>query len=678
MLKQGQRLVAISTALGDDELVFYRAKIQESLGRPFTFTVEMISENDSISLDDMLGTNATIRLETENDPRYFNGIISDFYQESAQATRYIAVMRPWFWLLNLSSNCRIFQNKNYPDIIKHIFDELGFSDYEDKLTGSYDVNEYVVQFNETDFNFISRIMEQEGIYYYFAHTDGQHVLTLVDDNAILPTAGELTYREATSKNVQFQMEVIRSWKNTRQLRSGGIRLKAFDFATPTKNLEAITSDPKTDTMSPFEHYHYPGNYNEPASGQDYTRILMERENVGYEVKSALSNVRTLFAGHQFSLIDHPREDQNSDYIVTRFDCTLNSDDYAAQEHHNEQPLFTSSFRAVPTNVPFRTQMLARKPKMTGPQTALVVGPSGEEIHTDEFGRIKVIFHWDRESQADENSSCWIRVAQTWAGKGWGSQYIPRIGQEVLVDFLDGDPDKPIVVGSVYNGGTMPPYELPANATFSGVKSNTSKGGGGFNELRFEDKKGEEQIFVHGEKNQDINIKNDCFEMIGHNRHLIVKNDQLERVDNNRNEEVKADHIEKIGKDRHLKVAGKEAKKITGSLSLTVVGDVAQVFKKNHSQEITDDSYIKATNICIEATDNITIKVGGSFIAIDSNGIKIGTKGDIALDADGNTNIDAGMNINVKAGINAKVEASAMGEFKSGAILTLKGSLVKIN
>jgi len=322
----------------------------------------------------------------------------------------------------------------------------------------------------------------------------------------------------------------------------------------------------------------------------------------------------------------------------------------------------------------------------GVQTAAVVGPKGEEIHTDEYGRVKVQFHWDRYGEANENSSCWIRVAQVWAGKGWGSIHTPRIGQEVLVDFLEGDPDQPIITGRVYNKDNMPPYELPANKTISGTKSNSSKGGEGFNELRFEDKKGEEQVFVHAEKNMDIRVKNDRFENIDKDRHLTVKNDKFELVENNRSEEVKADHSEKIGKDRHLAVEGKEAKKVTQTLSLTVDGDVSEVFKANHSMQVTDDCYIKGTNICIEATDNITLVVGGSSISIESGGIRIETSGKVEIDAGSsldtasgaNTTIEAGANLTAKASANAKLEGGAMVDVKAGAMANIKGSLVNIN
>lgn len=683
-----EQLVAISTPLGDDKLSLRKAKIQEALGEPFTFEVELVSDDENISLDDILGQNVTIRLETEDDSRFFNGIVTEFFQKEniAKNACYGAIIRPWFWLLTLSENCRIFQEKSYPEIIKKVFEDLGFSDFEDKLSSTYNKQDYVVQFNESDFNFVSRIMEQEGIYYFFAHTNGKHTLVMADDSSVMTNLGQVPFIELEDESRHKDVVGIKRWENYRKVRTGGVGLTNFDFTLPSKNLDAITTDPKTASLSSLQKFNFPGKYLERAKGSDYTKLLMQKENVSYDQKSAQGNYRKLYAGAQFELTDHHRDDQNTNYLITHFSCLLLADDYIATSTNKDDQLFESQFTVVPDNVVYRPQITSTKPKMTGPQTATVVGKSGEEIWTDKYGRIKVLFHWDREAKADENSSCWIRVSQSWAGKGWGTMYIPRIGQEVLVDFIHGDPDNPIVIGSVYNGSTMPPYALPANATMSGVKSRSSKGGGGFNEIRLEDKKGEEQIFIHGEKNQDINIKNDCFETVGHDRHLIIKNDQIELVENNRSEEVKADHVEKIGKDRHLDIVGKEAKKVKGSLSLKVTGDVAEVFKANHSMQVTDDSYIKGTNICIEATENITLKVGGSTIAISSSGIAIETSGDIKLDAGANIDIaaganigiDAGANLDAEAGANAKVKAGAMGNFESGAIATIKGSMVKIN
>ncbi len=285
-------------------------------------------------------------------------------------------------------------------------------------------------------------------------------------------------------------------------------------------------------------------------------------------------------------------------------------------------MYSCSFTAIDATQPFRSPRITPKPSISGPQTAMVVGPSGEEIYTDEYGRVKVQFHWDRYSKADENSSCWIRVAQVWAGKNWGAMYIPRIGQEVIVEFLEGDPDQPIITGRVYNDQAMPPYVPKTSPTISTLKSNSSKGGGGFNEIRFEDKKGDEQIFIHAEKNLDVRVKNDRFETVINNRHLHVEKDKFEHVDNNRSETVDADHKEEIGKDRHLNVKGKEAKEITDSMSLTVKGDVIEVFKANHSEQTTSDYYLKAKNVVIEGLDNITLSVGESYIAIESSQIEI--------------------------------------------------------
>jgi len=674
------QLVAISTPLGDEKLLLRQAKINEELGQPFSIDVELLSDDEDISLDDILGENVTIRLETEHENRYFNGIVTEFFQKENidRNACFGAVIKPWFWLLTLSENCRIFQEKNYPDIIKMVFDDLGFSDYEDQLTATYGLQEYIVQYNESDFNFVSRVMEQEGIYYYFIHIDGKHTLVLADDSSVQPDIGDIPFYEKEESGYQVDVEGIIKWENYRKIRTGGVSLADFDFILPSKNLNAVTSDPKTGSLSSLQKFNYPGKYTEREKGTNYTKILMEKENVHYAQKYAEGNFRTLYAGSQFTLIDHHREDQNDNYLVVKFSCVLKSDQYISSSGGQESDLFTCNFTAIPANVSYRAQQAAVKPRITGPQTAIVVGKSGEEIWTDKYGRIKVMFHWDRDAEADEKSSCWIRVSQSWAGKNWGSIQIPRIGQEVLVDFIHGDPDRPIVIGSVYNGSAMPPYDLPANATMSGVKSRSSKGGDGFNEIRFEDKKDEEQIFIHGQKNQDINIKNDCFETIGNDKNLVVKNDNFILVENNRSEEVKADHVEKIGKDRKLSVTGKEEKKITGNLALTVDGDVAEVFNKNHSMQVTDDSNINGKNIYIEATTKIMLKVGGSSISIEAGGITIKTGSDIELDAGAKVDIKSGADTKIDAGANAKIKSSANTEIKAGANASIKGAMVKIN
>lgn len=629
MPTQKHRLVAIYTPLGDEELVFYRGEIEEELGRPFCINVEMLSENDAISLDDLLGKNVTLRIETADDTRYFNGYITDFHQlpTADGFSRYGAVIRPWFWLLNLSENCRIFQEMSYPNIIKQVFNDLGFSDFEDKLVGNYSAIDYVVQFNETDFNFVSRLMEQEGIFYYFSHINGKHTLVLLDDNATAPSLGSVDYFPPDETHNQFNTEVITRWENYKKVRSSGIRLTDFDFEVPSKNLEAVSSNPTTPSMSALERFNYPGKYKERNNGNDYTRLLMERENVAFETKIAESNLRTLNAGAKFTLAEHYRDDQNKEYLITKIKMIIKSDEYTTQQQTDDSVMFQATFSAVPAASAYRSQVQAVKPKMQGPQTAIVVGKSGEEIWTDKYGRVKVLFHWDRYGKADETSSCWIRVSQNWAGKNWGHYQIPRIGQEVLVDFLEGDPDKPIIIGSVYNGNTMPPYTLPANATRSGIKTRSSKGGDGFNEIRLEDKKGEEQIFIHAEKNQDVRVKNDQISWVGNEQHTNVEKNRFNLIN-------ECDHT-LVKKDRFL----------------TVDGEVNNTFGKDFKQKTANNEHYT-----IGQSRNQKIGMNESVKAGQNFNLKAGM----------NYGINAGMNVEVKGGMNINLQAGMTLNLKAGA------------
>jgi type VI secretion system secreted protein VgrG len=671
MLIQKNRLIAISTPLGEDEVALYTADIVEELSQPFTFNVELLSENHNIPLDDLIGKNVTIRLGSSDDLRYFNGFVTEFYQlpNSDKFSRYGATIRPWLWLLSLSENCRIFQEKSYPEIIKEVFDELNFSDYEIQLTGAYPALDYVVQYNESDYNFVSRLMEQEGIFYFFKHEDGKHTLIIADDNSTLPDSGDIPFYQADFASKEITIEGVSNWENYRRVVTGGMRLSDFDFEVPTKNLETVSSDPKATAVSSFEKYSYPGKYIERDKGSDYTRLLMEKENVAYETKAAQSNVQSLYAGSHFSLTDHYRADQNSKYLITHYRCFLKSDEYLSALDSDDSEVFSSEFTAIPSKVAFRPQQKAMKPKMIGPQTAKVVGKAGEEIWTDKYGRVKVHFHWDRYDQSNEKSSCWIRVAQTWAGKKWGQIQIPRIGQEVLIEFLGGDPDRPIIIGSVYNGSTMPPYDLPANATQSGIKTRSTKGGNpdNFNEIRFEDKKGSEELYIHAEKDQTTMTENDHNDTVGRNRMIdvgvnhvenigqamtiTVGNTKTEQVNVNSNETVGAAKTVNVGGALVLSVGGASAE-IVGAAksenvgltrsvnvavndSLNVGGDVSIDVSKNrsisvgkdqdvkvagkHIEEIAKEYGVTAKEINLTAKDKITLKVGKASIVMMKNG-----------------------------------------------------------
>lgn len=667
-ITQENREIEIATPLGKDVLLLTRMSGTEQLGRPFRFDLELASEDDQIKAEDIVGQNVTIRLNlSEDNTRYFNGFISSFTQMLTKGglACYQATMVPWLWFLTRTADCRIFQEKKIPEIIEQVFGDLGFSsDYDTAdLKGDYRKWEYCVQYRETDFNFVSRLMEQEGIYYFFKHENGKHSLALIDTaDAHEPYSDieELEYHPA-GKGTKTE-ECVSDWVVRTHLQPGSYALKDFNFETTKTEMLVRAISERKHAHATFEIYDYPGEYTVvKPDGEDYARKRIEELQAQYEVVSAISDARSICTGYTFKLINHPRDDQNKKYLITSANYNIDAGGFYSGGQTDGECTYSCSFTAIDAKQPFRSPRITPKPSIPGPQTAMVVGPAGEEICADEYGRVKVQFHWDREGIADENSSCWIRVAQVWAGKNWGAMYIPRIGQEVIIEFLEGDPDRPIITGRVYNDKAMPPYVPKTNPTISTLKSNSSKGGGGFNEIRFEDKKGDEQVFIHAEKNLDVRVKNDRFETVIDNRHLHVEKDKFEHVDNNRNETVDADHKEEIGKDRHIKVKGKEAKEVGKSLSLTVKGDVAEVFKKNHSEQTTKNYYLKAQNIVIEGMQNITLSVGGSYIAIESASIEIKTSGQLKIE-----------------GTTTDVKGSAKTSIAGGAMTEVKGGIVKIN
>ena len=677
---QQHRQAAVGTPLGDDVLLLVRMSGDEQLGRPFEFQVDLASENPQIKFSDIVGQNVTVRLEqSEGSTRYFNGYVSRFTQGSGSrdVARYSATLVPWLWFLTRTADCRIFQAMTVPDIVKQVFRDAGFSDFEDALTETYRTWEYCVQYRETTFRFISRLMEQEGIYYFFRHENGRHVLVLADSpSAHKPCPGYEKISCQFSGTPVSKQEYISEWVVEMRIQPGSCSLNAFDFKNTKKDLHARAQIPREHPGADFDVYDYSADYTEAQDGDCYARRRIEELHSQHEVVTATSDARGIATGGTFTLADHPRKDLNREWLITGASYTISQGEFSSGESGGEC-VYSCSLTAIGSAEPFRPARVTPRPTIPGPQTALVVGVSGEEIYTDEYGRVKVQFHWDRYGKADENSSCWIRVAQVWAGRQWGAIYTPRVGQEVIVEFLEGDPDRPLITGRVYNGQAMPPYDLPANKTISTLKSNTTKGGGGFNEIRFEDKKGEEQVFIHAEKNEDVRVKNDCYEWIGNDRHLVVKKDQIEHIENNRHETVDMDHIEKIGKDRHLKVAGKEAKQVDESLSLTVKGDVAEVFKANHSEKTTRDYYLKAKNIVIEAEENITLNVGGTYVALE--------KMIAEIKSDGKVQVEAQTNAEVKGTAGLKLESPATTDVKgtktsvSGdAMCEIKGGIVKIN
>lgn len=611
---QASRPVEVVTPLGDDALLFYRMTASEQLGRLFEFELDLLSNEPEIRFNDILGRNVAVRLKLPGErERYFNGFVSRFSQEGTldNFNAYRATLRPWLWFLTRTADCRIFQEQTVPEIIKRVFKDRGFSDYEEALSRNYRTWDYCVQYRETDFNFVNRLMEQEGIYYYFKHEKDKHLMVLADSASAhdpFPGYENLPFYPPDS-NLRRERDHVYAWNVIRSLQPGGCALNDFDFTRPKANLQVKSSIQHEHAHATYEVYDYPGEYLNTGDGEFYSRSRIEEHQVEYEQVQGQGNARGLAAGSLFYLTGYPREDQNREYLVLSATHHLDADAYTSAGSSASVPVYSCSFTALDSRQAFRPIRQTPKPAVQGPQTAIVVGPAGDEIFTDKYGRVKVRFHWDRFSPANETSSCWIRVAQVWAGKRWGGIHIPRIGQEVIVEFLEGDPDHPIITGRVYNNDNMPPYGLPANATQSGIKSRSSKGGtpGNYNEIRFEDKKGEEEIYLHGEKDWNVTVENDKRQSIGH--------DDILSVGNNRTAAIEESQNESIGASRTLKIGKTSTTQIGGDMVVTIG---------------------KQCNI--QASDSVRI-LGSNMISFESGGASISmtTSGDITI---------TGMRINI--------------------------------
>lgn len=691
---QTERPFNISTPLGDDVLLFYRMTATEKLGRLFRFELDLLSREPDIAFDDILGQNVTIRLTLADDQkRYFNGFVSRFSQEGFldEFHVYSATVHPWLWFLTRTADCRIFQEETVPDIIKKVFKDHGFSDYEESLSGNYRQWEYCVQYRETDFNFVSRLMEQEGIYYYFKHDKDKHTMVLSDSvSSHEPYPGfETLPFFPPDEHLSREQDHIYEWTLAQEIQPGTFALNDFDFTRPKANMQVKSSIQRDHAHGAMEIYDYPGEYPDTDDGETYARARIEELQANQELVQAQSNALGLAAGSLFELTDYPREDQNREYLITSATHQMESEAYSSGSSAGSGGGYTCNLTALHSRQPYRPARITPKPMVQGPQTAMVVGPSGDEIHADKYGRVKVSFHWDRYSKSNETSSCWVRVAQIWAGKQWGGIHIPRIGQEVIVDFLEGDPDHPIITGRVYNNDNMPPYELPANATQSGIKSRSSKGGGAdnFNEIRFEDKKGEEEIYLHGEKNWTIMIENDKEQSIGHdeslsvgnNRNKSVEKDETESIGGNKSISVGKSHTESIEDDASIDIGKNEMVSIGENLDLSVSKSITESIGENLSRTIKKDM---TSDVGKNLTEKITKKsyteVGDSKDLIVGKQLNIKVTDIINISSDKQVSIKAGdAGITLKKNGDISIKGKKINIKGSGDVI-LKGSKIKEN
>ena len=668
---QKHRLVAVKTPLGEDVLVFGRMTARERLGRLFQFDLELFSEDCEIRFKEVLGQPMVVRLELpgERGTRYFHGYVTDFRYRGMNRLRYgvyEATLRPKLWFLTRTADCRIFQNQQVPEIVRKVLTEHGI-DVEFKLSGSYRPWEYCVQYRETDFNFVSRLLEQEGIYYYFKHEENKHILVLADSygaHGKFKGYERIPYfppdvHDRRERDHLFELDLQASHQ------PGAYALKDFDFKVPSKDLLATLADPQGRAPARFEIFDYPGEYLEPGEGQTYTGIRLQELLAQYERVAARGSAAGLAVGYLFELSGCPRPDLNREYLIESATHQIESDAYdSVAGSGGAGQLYQGDYGLLDAKQPYRAPRTTPKPVVQGPQTAIVVGPKGEEIYTDQYGRVKVQFHWDREGKKDENSSCWIRVSQVWAGKQWGAIHIPRIDQEVIVDFLEGDPDRPIITGRVYNGASKPPYPLPAGKVVSGIKSDSTKGHGGYNEIVMDDTKSKEKITIHGQ--YDMNT--------------VIEHDQTLTVHNNRTTKVDGTYTETITKDTKIKIeSGSYDHDVAGNTAkYHVSGDITEKYDSKQTTTVGNTITIvsEQANISVKAATKIQLEVGASKIYMDNAG-KISIDGvSIAINGSESVNTHGGRVVS-KADTQHEIQGTIV-KSEAAATNTVKGSMVMLN
>jgi type VI secretion system secreted protein VgrG len=663
---QDQRPLRVDTTLGTDVLLLNGVSGFEGISQLFTFQLDMVSVQGALDPEEVLRTGICVTQELPRGvKRRIHGLASRFTQlgKRDDLVFYRAEIVPWLWFLTLSRESRIYQEQTVPDILAEVFKHVGFSDFELRLTRSYKEREYCVQYRETHFNFVSRLMEEEGIFYFFEHESDKHTLVLSDDSSSSKTAeGAETVRFAMSPHLEDTV-----WELGREtsVHSRRVTIGDYDYLQPTLSLTTSLGQEEQE-----EVYDYPGRYRSPEEGERIATLLLEAEEAERQVMRGEGNVRGLAPGFHFSLEEHFNKATDGDYLVTSVHHDAKVGDYRAWDN-TEGMEYRCDFLAIPHKTPYRPRRSTARPIASGSQSALVVGPANEELYVDKHGRVKVQFYWDRDGKRDDKSSCWIRVATPWGGGGYGSVSIPRIGNEVMVSFEDGDPDRPIIIGSVYNADQTPPFELPGAGIQMGMKSRSSKGGGGMNEITVTDTKGKEQITIHGQYDMSTAVEHDQSGTVGNNRTTAVAVDDSESVGSNQELSVGANQTTSVGGDRSMTVSGNQTADVGGNQTLTVGGNEESTVGGNRSASVggNEETTVGGSQ---------TISVSGSATLTVSGAYTVGADGDIKIDGSANVNVTAGAKITLSAG-GSTIEIGPAGiTIQSGAIVSVTGAMVKLN
>ncbi|MDE2580863.1 MAG: type VI secretion system tip protein VgrG [Rhodospirillales bacterium] len=612
----------------------------EELGRPFLYEVLMSSTDTKANLVSVLGSSMTIKVvQPGGSTRYFNGIIGRISYAGMRggARSYRIELRPWLWLLSRRADCRIFQNKSPRDIVTGLCRSAGFSDFD--VSGwtklGLDSLDYCVQYDESTFDFITRLLEKYGIYYYFKHSDGKHTVMFCDDMSAHVSIGDAVPFRTRQTGGRAVTDHVFQWSSELEIVPGKVTYQDYNFTTSASDLTARTSKTASHNYGDFEVFEYPGQHADVSGGQALTGVRAEHFAAQRQVMFGSTNSRLITTGCKFTLSDFYEASQNTDYTVIRATYELKIGEARAASAGATRDTFRCTFECIPATTQFRLSRVTPQPVIRGPQTAKVVGePTGdssEEINTDQYGRVKVLFYWARpsdpasqsaEDQNAQKASCWIRVAHMWAGAGWGSIFIPRIGMEVVVEFLEGNPDRPLITGCVYNDVKTVPYTLPDEKTKSTIKTNSSTGGNGFNELRFEDKAGSEEVFFQAQKdynkvvlnNETVNITQDTTTTVKQgNRSVTVSqgDNSLTVSQGKRTITVQSDNSVTVNQGNN-------------SVTVSAGNDSLTVSQGNHSITVSaGSSTISAgQSITIKANESITLQVGANSITISTSGVTV--------------------------------------------------------
>ncbi|OYP35464.1 type VI secretion system Vgr family protein [Rhodopirellula sp. MGV] len=652
-LQQQNRLLNLTTALGDDVLLLTSFSGSEEIGRLFNYQLEMISDDPAIEAKSLVGTPIGWSIElADNTKRHWHGYVSSLSRgdiDSEGRRNYRVNVVPWLWFLTQTSDCKIFQETDVPKIIESVFQDCGFTDFEFKVQLDHKSWEYCVQYRESDFNFVSRLMEQEGLFYFFQHSEGKHQLVIADHATAYYQLPESTVDYPDNIGSHAIVDHLTAWERQYQFIPGKYAQTDYNFKTPSTSLAADSSSTSVidlDKISDYELYDYPGEYEEKSVGDVETRVRLEAEETRYDIISATSFCKTFQAGGRFTVGKHrDTSEEGQGFAITSIDH-MASEPMAYETGGSNELVYRNNIRCIPASRVFRTARQTAKPIISGIQTAMVTGPPSEEIYPDEFGRVKCQFHWDRYGENDEKSSCWIRVSQSHAGAGFGAISLPRIGEEVVVSFLEGDPDRPLITGRVYHAQNMPPYGLPDSKNISGVKTNSTMGGGGYNELIMDDTKSKELIRLHAQYDMDSTIEHD----------------DRQTVHNDRSIQVDGTHTETIKKDTTITVTeGNWARTVSKGMSATTV-----------KKEITIDS--ETQHIHVTAATEIKLEVGKSKLlmkadgTIEISGMNIAIEGKESVNIHGAAVTSKADNNNVLEGAMVLSQAKANNMIKGGMIM----------